>query len=132
MKKIKFKGWHKISRKMVESITVLGDTDYKYLQFSGLKDMDGNEIYEGDLLFEDYTDEDGRIDWVIVEIIFNDFSDVGYVDRKRGSNNIYDTRLNRSDTRLKLLGNKYEHPNLLRRFVYPKLVAPGGDSNGNK
>ncbi len=124
MKIIKFKGWHKSSRKMVESITVLGDTDYKYLQFSGLKDKDGKEIYEGDLLFEDYSDEKGNVDWVIVEIIFNNFSDVGYVDRKSGSNAIYDTRLNRSDTRLKLLGNKYEHPNLLRRFRFERRDAP--------
>lgn len=122
MKIIKFKGWHKISRKMVDSITVLGDTDYKYLQFSGLKDIDGKEIYEGDLLLEEYGDED----WVIVEIIFNDFSDVGYVDRKSGSNAIYDTRLNRSDTRLKLLGNKYEHPNLLRRFRYTSVSEGEG------
>ena len=73
MREIKFRAWHKEKKIISEvlGIDILhkeiffsnGDVDYceisdfKYIelmQYTGLKDMRGKEIYEGDILFESF------------------------------------------------------------------------------
>ena len=57
MREIKFRAWHTINKVMYnhKRIPVLlknvaDDNVWKYMQYTGLKDRDGLEIYEGDVL----------------------------------------------------------------------------------
>jgi uncharacterized phage protein (TIGR01671 family) len=71
MREIKFKAWHKERKEMYEVFSLAKDYVFKntldgvgtpgvpdnfkdvvLMQFTGLKDCEGNDIYEGDLLFD--------------------------------------------------------------------------------
>ena len=56
MREIKFRAWHKVNKFMQEDlivnvIVVFSNIEYwELMQFTGLKDMRGNDIYEGDII----------------------------------------------------------------------------------
>ena len=80
------------------------DSDYVLMQYTGLKDKNGKEIYEGDIVYIIPEDETGVIEWdnesaryiVIYDNIITDF------DNWYGKD-------------LEVIGNIYDNPELLEK-----------------
>ena len=123
MREIKFRAWN--GYKMY-SPTIEGDCDIsEYLsktenimQYTGLKDKNGVDIYEGDILKEEFG-INNRSHWHY-EVKFGlYYNGLEYEDAIKGCgfyafclNNIYDDLSDVSD--FEVVGNIYENPELLK------------------
>ena len=111
MREIRFRAWHKKDKRMlkVENILFQSETyinnvipinDVGLLQFTGVKDKNGNEIYEGDILRK-VTTREGK----------KDFSEtikaVRWTPNRNGWNFTYGEQW-------EVIGNIYENPGLLK------------------
>ena len=122
MREIKFRAWHKIDKYWIEHDKLFqsghtyqnpfSNSDLELLQFTGLKDKNGKEIYEGDVVcFKEFfmdSDEDEKD--LIGEIYFE--SGAFLINRKR---QIHMFIWEESDIKdMEIIGNIYENPELLK------------------
>lgn len=125
MREIKFRAWDKISGSMnykpcfnvdwgsfnlnlafKDSKIVADDPEYyEFMQYTGLKDNNGVEIYEGDIV------KDSRI-WVVG---FNEhYASFGRRDPSLGKNSTFIGGLHPYHKTFEVIGNIYENPELLK------------------
>ena len=140
MREIKFRVWNTISNEWILfekdiPVKALGPLDILdircsygvLMQYTGLKDKNGKEIYEGDILLvpDDYTDvtlDDGTgpayPENHLSEVIFKDYAfgvdvkeNADYISKGFCSFLILDGDIGLDD--LEIIGNIHEHPHLL-------------------
>lgn len=120
MREIKFRAWDKTFKEMdydVQNVSrkrIIGESacesfqevidswEFELMQYTGLKDKNGTEIYEGDIVHFS--------DWPNKAIAYRDMYFAGF--------SLKGTELFLSDfdaQRMTVIGNIYEHPHLLER-----------------
>lgn len=139
MREIKFRGWHAVQKKMYSAeemasdqltllptgqfINVSGEATWKSqimppdkfipLQYTGLKDRNGKEIYEGDIIGIPSLEEEGTFE--IGEVYWNDREAAWYVktDESDDELNSFADDQFRPEDNCEVIGNIYENPELL-------------------
>lgn len=125
MNDIKFRAWDKFHNVMfnfdiynvppyVGQTYLVGEKFeriYEIMQYTGLKDKSGTEIYEGDVL---YVEQIGRIDPYIphkknVAVIYEGRDTAFVFDEEAG----FVIGLYTTPSELEVIGNIYQHPELL-------------------
>ena len=108
MKENKFRAWDGVNMSrntvlmtMVQNDFSLIDDDVIWMQYTGLKDKNGKEIYEGDI----YTQGDKNIKYVVI------FSDAQFVGRQVGNKSL--AGLSYFMDKIEIIGNIHESPELL-------------------
>ena len=135
-REIKFRAWHKEEDKMYLNLQTgfnshaiggqyleecFTDSDLELMQYTGLKDASGKEIYEGDIVeFNQCRDERGYV-WIS---LYNDFRVwAGVMEFQDGrfhiAKSIYLRKASAKITmgnadKKKIIGNIYENPELLK------------------
>lgn len=107
MREIKFRAWDKEFSNIVQVVNFSGfpsDSRYEYMQYTGLKDKNGKEIYDGDLIqLTSVTGADRGIYTVALEEYLGDeYMEYGYC------------WYNYLPSGVEVIGNIYENPELLK------------------
>jgi uncharacterized phage protein (TIGR01671 family) len=122
MREIKFRAWDIVNAKMVEEISnheVFIDKDgilvryntMEVMQFTGLHDKNGKEIYEGDIIYHSYFRERGAMEWYEKRTgFFLRWVEPFGVDNKVGG---HQDMWPIDQGSFEVIGNIYESPNLL-------------------
>lgn len=128
MRDIKFRAWDKAEKRMVLpenaigwKIHFSGSVDYKgswatgdliLMQYTGLKDKNGKEIYEGDVV----VGEKGNYQCRVQGVVKYGGLAFAYVGKTDEGENWFDTITSptwTTDSRIKVIGNIHENPELL-------------------
>lgn len=91
------------------------------MQFTGLHDKNGKEIYEGDVLLSKETDEVWRVDEILPLHRHDRVTNIGYFSGKKyhlrenpaGQHDNYDDWMSWPEM-YEIIGNIYEHGHLLK------------------
>lgn len=112
-REIKFRVWHKKANYMCMNVTTdLLNKDYVvFMQYTGLKDKNGKEIYEGDIV-SFYNDEEYRFKSTNALVIY-DSAAFMLEHKKLGKE--YLGEMDIENMGIKIIGNIYENPELLER-----------------
>ena len=113
MREIKFRAWDKIRKEMIEihnlywfeenCVRFNGDGGAEILQFTGLKDKNGKEIYEGDVV-QIYNGK--NIELPPFEVIF-EYNSYSMYNKDRNLHLVcFDV--------CEVIGNKFENPEMLK------------------
>ncbi len=122
MREIKFRAWDKNKKKMVLDPTIYGgvtmcewdmvklneglqDPDFMFMQYTGLKDKNDKEIYEGDVIKYRFRTKDSNEEF-ISEVFWDEYM---WITNEHSLNRVNDEEI---------IGNIYENPeflNLLQR-----------------
>jgi len=119
--KPKFRAWDSLDEVMLTDITfdyvkypVSSFTEFELMQYTGLKDMEGNEIYIGDILL--WSND------VIILIKAKD--ELGFYEEtiKSFDENVvcHDIRFYRSEDEAIILGNIFENPRMKNKTNWTK------------
>lgn len=128
-REIKFRAWDKSSEYMHSNVqsgvyedpdewtefsTVLGLECFEVMQYTGLKDKNGKEIYEGDIVeYNDFnslrTGGHAEDKIIVGKVTFG--CGMWMVEEKNCGHDLYEGLVN--DEELEVIGNIYENPELL-------------------
>lgn len=92
----------------------LGDSDMEFLQFVGRSDKNGKDVYEGDVLQNEF----GRR-WVVCWTITEDFS--GWILRVINPDSLHEVGQSYKD--FEVIGNKWSNPDLLNKASQAERVC---------
>ena len=116
MREIRFRAWDKIDKTMCISTSHIETwfemkNRYELMQFTGLLDKNGKEIYEGDIVLAGEEDIHAKVEWTGQ----NNLLGFCLVDKT----SVFDIRdfahrNLREYTTLQIIGNIYEHSHLLK------------------
>lgn len=118
MRDIKFRAWDDDGKRMItghiscglELNTFFRHTGFVMMQYTGLKDKNGKEIYEGDIIqvYNNLTTTEGhkRWKWYISKVVFED----GMFNLKPDSVGTRDITYD-----VEIIGTIYENPELIKK-----------------
>jgi len=116
-REIKFRAWDKYGNRMLSVSEVMGsqalvwftDIQYELMQYTGLKDKNGQEIYEGDIVAGEFNGNGARE--------YTGYPERGVVQMVKGSwvlGSEYGGTLLSNIDNAERIGNIYENPELVK------------------